>query len=370
MWFTSSYLNFLIAIAVASFLMTNKTQSLYECCLRRLLEVCQQNTGGVPEPTLLISDYELAILQSLSAVFPTRRARGCYYHSGMVGIAASVLLVWTSNNIDHQSSQVIIITSSSQFVKFSYMYRSHCVALAFEQGWPLLGSSLHLRNLGINKFQLRCYRYHSHCAALKFEQHCPLAQWRLVAPWNSSCYQDLVSSAEELIFFHGQIDEVEYRYLALRDGTPVRDRRRREYITRDREIRTLQIDQQNGRITIREFLIAAAFRFKPVEIEFQEQNAEEFNRPLDEVHAAFEALLHNPHAVINTPDVGVQEDQMVEIEVVLAAENQLEIAAFEDPVANVSTGRGRGRPRGRGDRKFGEHQDGRRMSNWPLSIQQ
>ncbi|KAK4027857.1 hypothetical protein OUZ56_016998 [Daphnia magna] len=159
-------------------------------------------------------------------------------------------------------------------------------------------------------------------------------------------------------------------YLALRDGTPVRDRRRREYITRDREIRTLQIDQQNGRITIREFLIAAAFRFKPVEIEFQEQNAEEFNRPLDEVHAAFEALLHNPHAVINTPDVGVQEDQMVEIEVVLAAENQLEIAAFEDPVANVSTGRGRGRPRGRGDRKFGEHQDGRRMSNWPLSIQQ
>ncbi|KAK4037542.1 hypothetical protein OUZ56_029574 [Daphnia magna] len=73
-----------IAITVALFLMTNKTQALYECCLCRLLEVCQQDTGRVPEPTLLISDYELAILQSLSAVFPTGRARGCYHHSWMI----------------------------------------------------------------------------------------------------------------------------------------------------------------------------------------------------------------------------------------------------------------------------------------------
>ncbi|KAK4037547.1 hypothetical protein OUZ56_029579 [Daphnia magna] len=62
----------------------------------------------------------------------------------------------------------------------------------------------------------------------------------------------------------------------------------------------------------------------------QEQNGEELNHPLDELRAAFEALLHIPLAVINVPDVGVQEDQMVEIEVVLAA------------------GRGRGWPRGRG----------------------
>ncbi|KZS20643.1 Uncharacterized protein APZ42_012578 [Daphnia magna] len=84
-----NYLNCLKAITVALFLMTNKTQALYECCLCRLLEVCQQDTGRVPEPTLLISDYELAILQSLSAVFPTGRARGCYHHSWMVSFESN-----------------------------------------------------------------------------------------------------------------------------------------------------------------------------------------------------------------------------------------------------------------------------------------
>ena len=34
-----------IAVHVASFLMTAKTQSLYEACLRRLVEICQQLTG-------------------------------------------------------------------------------------------------------------------------------------------------------------------------------------------------------------------------------------------------------------------------------------------------------------------------------------
>ncbi|KZS20264.1 Uncharacterized protein APZ42_013103 [Daphnia magna] len=85
----------------------------------------------------------------------------------------------------------------------------------------------------------------------------------------------------------------------------------REYITRDREIRTLQIDQQNGRITIREFLIAAGFRFEPVEIEFQEQNGEELNRPLDEVRAAFKALLYVPHAVINAPVPQMSASKMI-----------------------------------------------------------
>jgi hypothetical protein len=65
--------------------MTNKTQALYESCLRRLMEVCQQETGRVPEPRLLVANYELAILQAMSSVFPTvGRARGCYYYSGSV----------------------------------------------------------------------------------------------------------------------------------------------------------------------------------------------------------------------------------------------------------------------------------------------
>ena len=64
--------------------MTRKTQALYEACLRRIVEVCHQQTGRTPQPTLLVSDYELAILQAMKTVFPTGRARGCYYHSGMV----------------------------------------------------------------------------------------------------------------------------------------------------------------------------------------------------------------------------------------------------------------------------------------------
>ncbi|KAI9557179.1 hypothetical protein GHT06_016987 [Daphnia sinensis] len=138
--------------------------------------------------------------------------------------------------------------------------------------------------------------------------------------------------------------EAEYRYLALRDGTPVRDRRRQEYTTRDREIRTLQTNLQNGRINIREFLMAAAYRFEPVEVVFPEHNAEELIRPLDEVRAAFEALLHVPQVVVEAPDAGVPADELVEIEVILGAENQMEIAAVVDPVAAVARGRGRGRP--------------------------
>ncbi len=34
-----------IAVRVAAFLLTAKTQALYELCLRRLLEVCRQITG-------------------------------------------------------------------------------------------------------------------------------------------------------------------------------------------------------------------------------------------------------------------------------------------------------------------------------------
>lgn len=66
--------------------MTRKTQALYEVALRKVLEVCLQQTGRIPTPARLISDYELAILQALANVFPTGRARGCYFHSGQVGL--------------------------------------------------------------------------------------------------------------------------------------------------------------------------------------------------------------------------------------------------------------------------------------------
>lgn len=85
-------------------------------------------------------------------------------------------------------------------------------------------------------------------------------------------------------------------YLALREVAPVRDRRRQEYVIRDREIRALQIDLQNGRITTREFLMAAAFHLETVEIEFRERNAEELNRPWTKYvrHSRLCCMFHMP----------------------------------------------------------------------------
>ncbi len=85
-----------------------------------------------------------------------------------------------------------------------------------------------------------------------------------------------------------------YTYLAARDGVPVRDRRRMEYVIRDREIRAIQNNFQNGRITIREFLMTAAHHFHPVEDQDVEQDFEVINRPLNEVRLAFEVLLEIP----------------------------------------------------------------------------
>jgi|688.fasta_scaffold1075547_1 hypothetical protein len=65
--------------------MTRRTQALYEAALRKVVEVCVQQTGRTPTPVRLISDYELAVLRAFSNVFPTGRARGCYFHSGQVG---------------------------------------------------------------------------------------------------------------------------------------------------------------------------------------------------------------------------------------------------------------------------------------------
>lgn len=65
--------------------MTRKSRVLYESALNRLLDVCFEQTGRRPSPELLISDYELAILEAAATCFPTGRARGCWYHSGNVG---------------------------------------------------------------------------------------------------------------------------------------------------------------------------------------------------------------------------------------------------------------------------------------------
>jgi hypothetical protein len=82
-----------------------------------------------------------------------------------------------------------------------------------------------------------------------------------------------------------------YTYLAAVDGIAVRNAGRREYIQRDREILALQNNLRDGRITIREFLMAAAHHFEPLEQEYGEVDVEVLNRPQNEIRAAFEALL-------------------------------------------------------------------------------
>ena len=74
----------------------------------------------------------------------------------------------------------------------------------------------------------------------------------------------------------------------------MRDARRAQYIARDREIRALQENLQQGRITIREFLMAAAFHFEPAEEVFRIEELAELVLPLDEARAAFQAVLEIP----------------------------------------------------------------------------
>ena len=60
--------------------------------------------------------------------------------------------------------------------------------------------------------------------------------------------------------------------MAARNGQAITERRRREYIVRDREIRDLQTNLAEGCITIQEFLMAASYRFEPAEDDFPEEN--------------------------------------------------------------------------------------------------
>lgn len=68
----------------AWFLNTHKGQELYQLCLNHVLLRTRDWVGRLPAPIRLVSDYELAILQSMSICFPTGKARDCSFHSGNV----------------------------------------------------------------------------------------------------------------------------------------------------------------------------------------------------------------------------------------------------------------------------------------------
>ena len=70
--------------------------------------------------------------------------------------------------------------------------------------------------------------------------------------------------------------------------------RRAQYIAQNREIRAFQENLQQGWITIREFLIAAAFHFEPAEEVFPIEELVELVLLVNEPRAAFHAVLEIP----------------------------------------------------------------------------
>ena len=68
---------------VAYAFMTGKTEDLYEGVLDHVKQRAIQ-LGGEPRPTKLISDYELAIMNAMTTVFPTGNTQGCFFHFSQV----------------------------------------------------------------------------------------------------------------------------------------------------------------------------------------------------------------------------------------------------------------------------------------------
>ena len=61
---------------VAFALMTAKTEELYFA----VIEHVKARAGNNFLVETLISDYEMAIIQSMATAFPTARTQGCYFH--------------------------------------------------------------------------------------------------------------------------------------------------------------------------------------------------------------------------------------------------------------------------------------------------
>jgi hypothetical protein len=57
-------------------LMTRTTQSLCALTTNVNKEKCLEFHGRYPQPRILISDYELAILQAMAVRFPNAQSRG------------------------------------------------------------------------------------------------------------------------------------------------------------------------------------------------------------------------------------------------------------------------------------------------------
>ena len=68
---------------VAFVLMSGKTQEPYELATNHVLLAVEARYVR-PNIRLMVSDYEIAILEAMETCFPGGRARGCYFHYGQV----------------------------------------------------------------------------------------------------------------------------------------------------------------------------------------------------------------------------------------------------------------------------------------------
>ena len=62
----------------------NKRQDLYQIMLEKFIEIVTGVNGQLLNPVVIISGYEMAIMQAMQTVFPDARIRGCMFHYGQV----------------------------------------------------------------------------------------------------------------------------------------------------------------------------------------------------------------------------------------------------------------------------------------------
>ena len=64
--------------------MTSKKQGLYEEVINLVMKCVRKKAGYAPQPDLVMSDFELAILNAMASRFPNSRVRGCWFHFAQV----------------------------------------------------------------------------------------------------------------------------------------------------------------------------------------------------------------------------------------------------------------------------------------------
>ena len=60
--------------------MTTKKQRLYEEIIYFVVNLAEEMFDEKIQPSLIMSDFEVAILSAMASKFPTARVKGCWFH--------------------------------------------------------------------------------------------------------------------------------------------------------------------------------------------------------------------------------------------------------------------------------------------------